>query len=74
MESNLVGGVYRNGTTDCHVIDLDAPGSHWCGSRDEECGNQWMVICPHGGLCSSADPKMARWIAAHPNEFCEFHR
>lgn len=33
-----------------------------------------MVVCPHGGLVSSPDYGMARWLAAHPREFCEFHR
>lgn len=74
MKSNLSGGIYRNGTTDCDVLDLDLTESRWAGSRDEECGNRYMVVCPHGGLVSSPDYGMARWLAAHPREFCEFHR
>lgn len=70
----VAGEVFRNRSTGCVIIDLDAAASAWAGNREEEDGNQWMVVCPHGGLASSADFSMARWVAAHPREFCEFHR
>jgi hypothetical protein len=72
--SDLAGGVWRHGGTDCDLLDLTDPASAWAGSQDEECGNRWLVVCPHGSLVSSPDEKMARWLAAHPREFCEDHR
>jgi hypothetical protein len=69
-----LGGVQRNGVTDCDVLDLTLPDAFWAGSVEEENGNRWMVVCPHGSLVSTPDRDMATWLAAHPREFCEQHR
>lgn len=74
VEPVMAGEVARNHVTGCAVIDMDDEASAWVGSREEEDGNRWMVVCPHGSLVSSPDESMARWLAAHPREFCEEHR
>lgn len=68
------GAVYRNGHTNCEVLDLADEAARWAGSVAEEDGNRWMVVCPHGALVSTKWDDMARHLAAHPREFCEQHR
>lgn len=69
-----LGSVHRNGVTDCDVLDLELEAASWAGSVSGEDGNRWMVMCPHGSLVSHGELAMARWLAAHPREFCEQHR
>jgi hypothetical protein len=67
------GSVWRNGSTDCEVLDLASSDSSWASTQEEEGGHQWLAICPHGCLASTPDYKLARWLAAHPSEFCDQH-
>lgn len=71
IKSNLMGGRERNTRTRCDILDLRDPDSSWAGTEDEE-GCRWLVVCEqHGSLGSVPTLSMARWLTAHPEEFCQ---